>query len=38
MMFSEENPKLSMKHIEFKTSKMILMYTFGNQKYTETAV
>jgi hypothetical protein len=38
MMFSEENPKLFMKHIKVKNSKMILMYTFGNQKYTETAV
>jgi hypothetical protein len=38
MMFSEENPKLSMKYIEVKNSKMILTYAFGNQKYKETAV
>jgi hypothetical protein len=38
MMFSEENLKLLMQHIEVKNSKMILMYAFGNQKYTETAV
>jgi hypothetical protein len=38
MMFSEENPKLLMKHIEVKNCKMILMYAFGKQIYTETAV